>query len=344
MTDSAASCAQCALNEFDIFFHHFGTQLEDAKSVELFKTEITALILRIWLASYAQRITPCIVGAVRDCVDYARKRTNFPVDPLIQLYDFKFEDKSLPAWIILHSLSDDPSRVGSRHQLLQLFLDELPLTTAIRDDMYLACGATGYNNFFNRIRTASLRELQTTIHTRLMELGRNLRQPSGFVETTMVTSTSSGFKLKWFVPDMAQRLRSGLAIGTEFVVKGRVWGLYIQSYDGDIERWKVILCVVKPFYLNHEASDISILLDISRFDKRKAFKYGSRLVRLYTSFVETLDLPVQGEMPKTQHALGFRINMVKDARSRCITRDGGCYLTLTLTHKPLSGWKGAIRI
>lgn len=326
---SSTSCA-CAGNEFELVSHQFKTRLGDVKSAENFKTEITALILHIWLASYAQRITSCIIEAVRDCISHARKHTDLSDDPLTQFYDFRLEDKCLASWIILHSLSDDPSEVNARHCLLQLFLDELPFTPTIRDDLYLACAATGSQNFFARVRMASLKKFQSrpTMYTTLAEIARGLMLPPGLVETVTVVPIlkPTGFELEWFVPDMSHRLRSGLAVGTEFVVLGRVWGMYLQAPSGEIGKWVFKLCVLKPSQIDFENDDASVRLEmlLSLRGKKNAEKYISAFSNTY--LVETSDLPIEGEMPET-NLRSFRSIITENAW------DGGCHLMLTFAVK-----------
>lgn len=186
----------CECGDAGDFVHYFPVKLNDAKFVKEFKAQIISFIQHIWLASHAQKLSPCIITAVRECIK-VYKQTVLPVDPVAHFYNYQLEGKSLPAWIILRSPSDkdDPShasQVGIRHCLLQIFLVELALTKAIRDELYSACATKGFNSFFGLVRRESLRHLQEapfegtllnqSRHSERMEIGHGLLRPP---ETTL---------------------------------------------------------------------------------------------------------------------------------------------------------------
>lgn len=346
---SRAVSNECASN---CPFHDFAEKLNNAKNLREFSYQIAALLRLVWYASYKQRMTLCMVEVVREAIQIC-KRTKVPIGPLVQFYDFRFRCwrirdsgklETVPTWIILQSpRSDEQSKTSTRHLLLQTYLDELPLTPAIRDELYLACAEKGFNNYFNRVRLASLsKRLQARhpkTHETHTEIERWLALSVKLAESLTVVHTTRGFKLNCFVPNMLQRLQSGLAIGMEFVAKGNIWGLYIRAQRGRLVDPRrvgldVALCMFKPSKVNLEGNIVASFR-ISRHEKkRKFFDKGSTDFVLYSDHIETSVFPAEGDMPATQSLWllsGSTMNSY-----RCINKDGSCYLTLDLVINPTS--------
>lgn len=297
---------------------------------------VVDIVNYIFNASEQQFLTPCVIQALRETIR-AYKRAQILIGPVIEFYDYQERGKMLPTWIILHStLADDQSTTSARHFLLQTYLDEIPPTPAIRDELYLACAKKGYNNYFDRIRQASLGSLQTRpelIHAIDMDLRLSFKLPDCPSETFTVVNTTRGFKLSWFVPDMLPKLQLGAAIGMEFVAKGLIWGLYIQTQclsPGPFG-WDVALCVLKPSQ-NNLNGYIVASLEISRHETRKIFSRRSTRFELYSCHVETSDFPEKRRMPKTQARWHLSSSTVEKCY-RCINKDGSCYLTFDLVIK-----------
>lgn len=189
-------------------------------------------IKNIWTASYTQKMTPCILGAVRECFECAEQRV--PSCELQKFYVRELEGNSLPASIILHSQSDSCS--DTRHCLLQIIMDRIPLNSNTRDELYLACATTGFNHFLDRIRLASFDLENILSHPKLYHPGPlttgSTNKYSSILKLGLVGEVElfpsnfwGDFKLRWSITDILQKLGSGLPVSREFVAKG------IQTYS-----------------------------------------------------------------------------------------------------------------
>lgn len=338
LKSSRAVSYECA---HDCPFHGFTEKLDNAKSRGQFGGIIKDLTSLIYVASREQEMTPCIVEVIRDCIEACR-RTKLPIGPLVEFYDFRTQTrlnmlnpKTIPTSVILHSpKSDEQFKTSTRHLLLQTYLDEIPPTPVVLDELYMACAEKGYNNYFKRIRLANLKQLQArgpqTHATHTLDL------PAGLIETLNVAHDAHGFKLNCFVPDMLQRLQLGLAISIEFVAKGKIWGLYIQTQRGQCDGplgWDIVLCIMRPSENDLKGSMVASF-DISRYEK--GFCRGSTGFVLHLDRIEALGFPAKGAMPETQ-ALWLLSSSMAQKCYQCINKDGSCYLTLDFMIKPTSG-------
>lgn len=307
----------CECGEDGDFFHYFRENLNDAKSIEVLKSHIITFIRNIWLASRADKLSPCVITAVRECIEVCKK-TTLPVGPLNEFYNFLLEDKSLPVWIILHSYSDNPcsAKVAPRFTLLDLFLSEFVFTEGIRDELYLACATKCFNRFFSRIRQESLRQLQVReARAGGIEIGHGLVLPPlglALAETLEVDYLVGGIRLKWSVPDLLQRLEPGRVMSTEFGARGQIWGIYIQP---QCVRWTFVVCQIKPSPINLTGKDVYVSLKLARNGKIPFFESRSvKLATLWTQNMPTLDrFPVGGDMPNVPH---FIIPILENSNSK----------------------------
>lgn len=323
-------------------FHHLAELLSNAKSRGEFRTRIGFLMEAVFIASEADALTPNIVEAVRKSIE-AYKRTEGPTatdEFKAELHEFRIDGILLPAWLILHSPQPkDGSRFTKRHLLLDVFLNELPFTPTIRDELYLACAETGFNNYFSIIRReAGLREFQA----RLNEGGLDFATRENYVkfmidavlaDTLTASHTTHGFELNWYFPVIAS-LNSSRTASVEFVAKGQIWGLYFRSQSGRVSPpgWDIVLCTLKPYQFDFEGY-LYAFFRISSEKKQNVSNSEAISFALHSNYIESADFPAEGDIPKIQTSWSLPNSMAEKCRQH-MAESGGCYLVVNVMILP----------